>query len=336
VLIDTLINTVDRGYIYRVELYNNETGNRFLVGEPGVASSLFLTASPGDRKVRFTLSRNVPWINNSYDFYRLNGSVWQLIGTSNQLTWVDENLENKTEYCYYAVSTGGYQRVDAPKNLINFSQRTCATPVDNEPPCVPELTVSSQCDSLYNTIRWTITDLVCFEDVTGYELYYKQTAGENLELLATINDKNVQKYIHELPEYVAGCYAVLAFDANGNTSELSTMVCVDSCNFYEIPNVFTPNGDDVNDFLVAKTTALVEKVEFRLFNKGGVLIFSTQEPKLNWDGTYKGKVVAAGVYYYDCEVFERRITGLEQFHLNGFVHVLTEKGAGPGVIEVKK
>ncbi|MCU0377043.1 MAG: gliding motility-associated C-terminal domain-containing protein [Bacteroidales bacterium] len=336
VFIDTLINTVDRGYVYKIELYNNEAGNRFMIGDPGVASSLFLTASPGDRKVRFTLSRNVPWINNSYDYYRFDGSSWQLIGSTNQLTWIDENLVNGTEYCYYVISTGAYQRADAPKNLINYSQRTCATAVDNEPPCIPVLTVSSQCDSLYNTVRWDITDPVCYADVAGYKLFYKQTAEDDFELLTTINDRSIKKYIHNLPDYVAGCYFILAFDANGLESDTSSIVCVDSCNFYEIPNVFTPNGDDVNDFLVAKTTLLVEKVEFRLFNRGGVLIFSTEEPKINWDGTYKGKVVASGVYYYDCEVFERRISGTEQFNLNGFIHVITEKGAGPGVIEGKK
>ncbi len=45
----------------------------------------------------------------------------------------------------------------------------------------------------------------------------------------------------------------------------SVMVCIDSCNFYEIPNVFTPNGDDINDMLVAKTSGLVEKVDFQAF-----------------------------------------------------------------------
>ncbi len=336
VYVDTLINTLDRGWVYRVELYNNVPGNRFLIGDPGIASSLYLTALPGDRKMRFVLTRNVPWINTSYDFYRFNGSTWQLVGSTNQLNYTDNNLVNGTEYCYYVVSTGGYQGADTPKNLLNLSQRTCAIPVDNEPPCPPALTVSSQCDSLYNTVRWSIADPVCFEDVAGYKLYYKQTTAEELSLLITIDDRDVKKYVHSLPDYVAGCYAISAFDVNGNESPLSTMICVDSCNFYEIPNVFTPNGDDVNDFLLAKTSALVEKVEFRLFNRAGVLIFSTQEPRLNWDGTYKGRIVPSGVYYYDCEVFERRISGLEQFHLSGFIHVITEKGAGPGIIEGKK
>ncbi len=336
VYVDTLINTLDLGWVFKVELYNNAPGNRFIVGDPGIASSLFLTALPGDRKVRFIMTRNVPWINTSYDFYRFNGTTWQLAGSTNQLTFTDQGLVNGNEYCYYVVSSGGYQGTGTPKNLINYSQRTCAVPVDNEPPCPPELTVSSQCDSLYNTVRWSVTDPLCFEDIAGYKLYYKQTTEENLALLTTFNDRETRKYVHSLPDYVAGCYAISAFDVNGNESPLSTMICVDSCNFYEIPNVFTPNGDDVNDFLLAKTSALVEKVEFRLFNRAGVLVFSTQEPRLDWDGTYKGKVVPTGVYYYDCEVFERRVSGLEQFHLSGFIHVITEKGAGPGIIEGKK
>jgi len=338
VYIDTLINTVDRGYIYKIELYNDQPGNRFRIGDPGVASSLYIITAPGDRKVRFTFNRNVPWINTNYDVYRLNTvtSDWDLRGSTDQITWTDVGLVNGTEYCYYVVSTGGYQGPATPKDLINFSQRSCAVPVDNEPPCPPQISVSSQCDSLYNTLRWFYDDPVCAEDVVGYNIYFKQTTDLNLTLLTTIDDNQVYKYVHQRPDYVAGCYAVSAFDNNGNEGLMSPMVCIDSCNFYEIPNVFTPNGDDINDWLVAKTSALVEVVEFKLFNRGGILIFSTREPKLNWDGTYKGKVVPAGVYYYDCEVFERRISGIEQFHLNGFVHVITEKGAGPKIIEGKK
>jgi len=336
VYIDTLLNTLDTGWVYRIELYNDAPGNRFLVGDPGVASSLFLDAAPGDRKVRFTLRRNVPWINTSYEFFRFDGSAWQSVGTTNQLTWIDDNLENGTEYCYYAVSTGGYQGTGTPKDLVNLSQRTCAVPVDNEAPCTPDLTVYSQCDSLYNMLRWYVDDPECYDDISGYTLYYKATTEEEMGELITIDDRDIMKYMHSLPDYVAGCYSIRAFDANGNISDFSPMICVDSCNFYEIPNVFTPNGDDFNDWLVAKSSALVEKVEFRLFNRAGVLVFSTEEPRLNWDGTYKGRIVPAGVYYYDCEVFERRITGIEQFHLNGFVHVITEKGAGPGIIEGKK
>jgi len=330
--IDTLINTQNRGYVYKIELYNNAPANRFLIGEPGYASSVFLVASPGDRKVRFTISRNTPWINTRYDFFRLNqaASRYDSIGSTTQLTFTDEGLVNGRQYCYKVRSTGGYTNPGYPVNLINFSQETCVTAVDNEAPCAPRISVSSQCDSLYNTVRWTFADSKCLEDIAGYKIYYKLLTDENLSLLITINDKNTFMYKHYPGEVVAGCYAVSAFDAVGNEGEKSSMICVDSCKFYEIPNVFTPNGDDINDRLVAKTSGLVEKVNFKLFNRYGVLIFETGNPKLDWDGTYKGKIVSPGVYFYQCDVYERRISGIEMYHLSGFVHVITEKGATLG------
>jgi gliding motility-associated-like protein len=323
------VNTQTTGYIYKIELWNRTPGSEFLVGEPAYASSVFLNANPGDRKVRFIIDRNVPWINARYDFFRQNSvtMLFDSVGTTNQLEYTDLNLQNGKSYCYYVRSTGSYPAGNMPKNLVNYSQITCATPEDNEPPCPPDLNVTSQCDSLYNHLRWSIEDPLCREDIAGYKIYYAMTYEETLTLIATIENKNTLTYKHYPGDIISGCYAVSAYDLIGNESEKSLKVCVDSCNFYEIPNVFTPNGDNFNDKLIAKTSGLVEKIDFKLFNRNGLLIFSTTEPRINWDGTYKGKIVSPGVYFYQCDVFERRITGLEQFHLSGFIHVITEKGA---------
>ncbi|HLN56906.1 MAG TPA: hypothetical protein VK207_12980, partial [Bacteroidales bacterium] len=64
---DTPLNTQTTGYLYRIELWNNAPGSRFLIGEPAYASSLFITITPGDRKANFVITRNVPWINTRYD-----------------------------------------------------------------------------------------------------------------------------------------------------------------------------------------------------------------------------------------------------------------------------
>ncbi|HLN56302.1 MAG TPA: gliding motility-associated C-terminal domain-containing protein, partial [Bacteroidales bacterium] len=267
------------------------------------------------------------WINTRYDFYRLNPSTmaYDSVGSTNQLHFSDPGLVNGQQYCYYVRSAGSYPANDMPKNLVNLSQTACVTPVDNEAPCIPQIVVESQCDSLYNTIRWTLPDPLCIDDVAGYRIYYKLTNEENLALLIDITDKNTFVYRHSPGEVIAGCYAVSTYDLKGNEGDKSVMFCIDSCDFYEIPNVFTPNGDDINDRLVAKTSGLVEKVDFKLFNRNGLLIFSTDNPRINWDGVYNGKIVTPGVYFYSCDVFERRITGVEQFHLSGFVHVITEK-----------
>ena len=325
-LTDVSINTQTTGYIYRIELWNDETGNRFLVGEPAFASSLYLEVAPGDRKAKFNITRNVPWINTRYDFFRFNDntSVYDSVGTTNQLSYMDKGLENGKEYCYYIRSVGGYLSNDMPRDLVNLSESICITPLDNEPPCVPGINVTTQCDSLYNTVHWTISGDECNADIAGYRVYYKLTTEENLSLLTEIDDRNIYSYRHFPGDVIAGCYAVSAYDSVGNESAKSVMMCIDSCNFYEIPNVFTPNGDNINEKLVAKTSGLVEKIDFRLFNRNGMELFRTENPRIEWDGTYKGKIVSPGVYFYQCDVYERRISGLELFHLSGFVHVITE------------
>ncbi|MBS0011340.1 MAG: gliding motility-associated C-terminal domain-containing protein, partial [Bacteroidales bacterium] len=334
---DKQINTLDLGYLYRIEFYNDSPGDRFLIGEAGVASSTFLELSPGDRKVRLAIKRNVPWVNYRYDIFRYNTitSQFDSIASTQLLEYTDTGLVNGEKACYYVRSSGSYQGAGLPRDLVNLSQEACMVPEDNEPPCTPVLSVTTNCDNLYNYVTWTFEDPECFEDVAGYKLFYKNDFDGELELLIIFDSKDILNYTHYPGELVAGCYAILAFDAIGNESPLSAEICVDACNFYEIPNVFTPNNDGRNDILRAKTTGLVERVDFKLFTRGGMMIFRTEEPRLNWNGTYKGAIVKPGVYFYQCDVWERRISGLEEYSLSGFIHVITEKGAEPVTIEFK-
>ncbi len=327
-LTDTL-NTQLSGYLYKIELWNVKTNNVFRVGEPAYASSLFLTISPGDKKAKFVISRNVPWINTRYDLFRLNEVTlaYDSVGSTNQLAFSDLGLVNGKSYKYYVRSTGAYSAVNMPKNLQNLSETVNTIPIDNEPPCPPEVSVSSKCDSMYNVVYWRFSDPSCLSDIKKYFIYYKKSYGDNIALLDSVTDKNIFTYRHYPGESIAGCYAVSAFDSYGNESEKSAVVCIDSCGTFLIPNVFTPNGDAINDRLIAKTSGLEDKIDFRLYNRNGALLFKTEEPRINWDGTYKGKIVSPGVYFYQCDVYETRISGPYMYHLSGFVHVITEEDA---------
>jgi gliding motility-associated-like protein len=318
---DTGMDTKTKPYIYKIELLNNGIP----VPKPSYASSLFLEIAPGDHKAKLALKRNVPWINTVFDIFRFNEatSKYDSVGTTNLLSYTDTGRENWKTYKYYVRSTGAYQSPGLPKNLINFSEKANVTPEDNEAPCTPDLNVISQCDVPSNTLRWQVSDPACLYDIAGYNIYFRLPNTEN-DTIINIPDKNIFEYIHA--DVVTGCYSITAYDSIGNESLKSETICVDSCKFFEIPNVFTPNNDTYNDVLVAKSSGLVEKIDFKLFNRNGLLLFRTSEPKINWDGTYKGKIVSPGVYFYQCDVWEKRISGLELFHLSGFVHVITEKG----------
>ncbi len=52
-------------YSYSVELYNNAPGNRFLIGRPEVASTIYPEASIGDNKIYLNFKKNVPWLNTT-------------------------------------------------------------------------------------------------------------------------------------------------------------------------------------------------------------------------------------------------------------------------------
>lgn len=64
------------------------------------------------------------------------------------------------------------------------------------------------------------------------------------------------------------------------------------------PNVFTPGtSEGVNDIWKVSYRSIV-KFHCSIFNKWGNKIISFDDPSQGWDGTYKGKQVPAGVYYY--------------------------------------
>lgn len=68
-----------------------------------------------------------------------------------------------------------------------------------------------------------------------------------------------------------------------------------------IPNVFTPNGDGINDiFLVYGNT--VETMRLIIYNQWGQELLITTDQKKGWDGIYKGNPSPAGRYSYALEV----------------------------------
>ncbi|MEO1625602.1 MAG: M43 family zinc metalloprotease [Bacteroidota bacterium] len=75
-----------------------------------------------------------------------------------------------------------------------------------------------------------------------------------------------------------------------------------------VPNVFSPNGDNINDRLTVFGGADMEEViQLQVFNRWGALIFeqnnfAPNDPSLGWDGTFKGQLVNSGVYVYKAEI----------------------------------
>ncbi|MCH5213557.1 MAG: gliding motility-associated C-terminal domain-containing protein [Muribaculaceae bacterium] len=65
----------------------------------------------------------------------------------------------------------------------------------------------------------------------------------------------------------------------------------------ECPNAFSPNGDGVNDIWKVSYRSLID-FNCEIFNRNGQRIYSFTDPTDGWDGTWHGKKVKPGVYYY--------------------------------------
>lgn len=65
-----------------------------------------------------------------------------------------------------------------------------------------------------------------------------------------------------------------------------------------LPNAFSPNGDGNNDVFRVTARKFVNVQEFKIFNRWGNEIFSTQDIKKGWDGNYKGVPQDPDVYQY--------------------------------------
>lgn len=64
-----------------------------------------------------------------------------------------------------------------------------------------------------------------------------------------------------------------------------------------IPNTFTPNNDSVNDEFVVNMNN-IRTFRIQIFNRYGILMYSSDNLVENWDGTYKNEQVPVGTYFY--------------------------------------
>lgn len=103
---------------------------------------------------------------------------------------------------------------------------------------------------------------------------------------------------------VAGTYYV---DVNSycfnirETFRVNEIIC--SCET-QVPNVFSPNGDGVNDVFIPQMLAPPTRYNLEVFDRYGRPVFSSNALGNGWNGTLNARSVSEGVYYwvlqYDC------------------------------------
>ncbi|NJO03552.1 MAG: gliding motility-associated C-terminal domain-containing protein, partial [Bacteroidia bacterium] len=219
-------------------------------------------------------------------------------------------------------TTGGWS--SNPADGVGFSE-----------PSDPITRVTVPEPGLY-TFTWTVGSGGC-EGIGSLTVYFAPPildnfdaldtvvilAGESVQLNADIgipglrytwtpssglNDPNIPNPVASPLETTI--YTVrISSGVNGLPCNATGQVLVQVVSDIIIPNVFTPNGDLVNDTWRIPLLETLDNVNVRIFTRWGDLVFESSGLYVPWDGTFKGKPVSTATYYYKINIRGGRTLG---------------------------
>ncbi|OHX68053.1 T9SS type B sorting domain-containing protein [Flammeovirga pacifica] len=260
-------------------------------------------------------------------------------GTRYRDTGKGTPLSDDKLYSYYIETIGSFEHPSLAEPLINRSQELTTELLDTIPPCPPILTLRNlesgstmdsciiapikdgeiECEKDRFAVELTWQNQLgpgCDDDIVMYNIYYSRrialSKNEFGAPIVTLDHPDGTpltskiKYTFEDREFVEGSYAVAAVDDSGNESILSNVIIQDNCIYYEMPNAFTPNGDNINDTLIPmRCPRFIQGVEFTVINRYGDNIYdyrsidNNDDINIHWDGKdNNGNDVEPGNYYY--------------------------------------
>jgi gliding motility-associated-like protein len=325
---DKLLNTSEKQYNYQVDFF--ATPAKTLAGNSNRASSIFLKLRGNNKKLILTWEETVPWVNYMYYVYQRNtANAFVLVDSTAKPIDTIFNLANGTNYCFKIISKGRFLDESITYDpLWDSSQIACGFPKDLNAPCLltPSLLADCESSSLSIAYQFNKTDLCDTNDVLKLKLWRAFTDTSKFYVVDSIFNLSQGQFLYKNFESLAGCYAVTAVDSSNNESELSNKVCIDNCDFkFELPNIFTPNGDTANDLYtpVRKEVKFVNKLDFKIYDRWGLVVFETNEILINWNGNFKktNQKCSDGVYFYVGSATIGRLKGDEIKKFTGYIHL---------------
>lgn len=137
------------------------------------------------------------------------------------------------------------------------------------------------------------------------------------------NDKNISQTQSNFTLLAKGGANVYKVIVKTDVCESEDSIKILGLPKIELPNAFTPNGDNVNDYftIVSKSSSEdIYKIErFIIFDRFGKQIYSNENGFRGWDGKLNGEEMMSDVYIYSIKV---RSPGGTLFNFNGDVTLI--------------
>jgi gliding motility-associated-like protein len=270
-----------------------------------------------------------PWRSEGFAVYRKmdSQSDFDSVFYTTIPNFTDTDVINDVTYTYKIKAFGRHydERIN-DYVLINWSQEVRATP-EIDTPCRQELTVDFICSPVENRLSWEPVDYECLDEGTTYHIFYRPSGNQGFREIQT---QNYNTFDHRNLTSNVGCYYIISSNIRGLFSEPSDTVCIDpqqilqECMEYELPNIFTPNGDGVNDVFKAIRNEYSGLFTIKIFNRWSTVVFESNDPNFEWDGNNQktGQPCPDGTYYYVAELILRGLESHNKKILSGSVTLL--------------
>jgi gliding motility-associated-like protein len=88
----------------------------------------------------------------------------------------------------------------------------------------------------------------------------------------------------------SGCLSLVS-------NKIITEIGCNNTNIY-VPDVFSPNGDGINDVVKAVCVGIAKLKFFKIYNRWGNILFETTEESKGWDGRFRGQIQPSDSYIW--------------------------------------
>ncbi len=139
---------------------------------------------------------------------------------------------------------------------------------------------------------------VTFINTSTGGVFYKWIFGDGDSILTAKRDTVISHYYNRSG---VNSTCLIVYNLAGCTDTTCTDILATVVPLLDVPNAFTPNGDGVNDYVRVRGFG-IEKMDWKIFNRWGKLVFQTGDVHEGWDGKYKGVLQPMEVYVYVLDV----------------------------------
>lgn len=227
-------------------------------------------------------------------------------------TWINGNTytASNNSDTYIIMNSVGCDSTVTLNLTINYSVNTSDTVYtcfeSNVGENISSVTLSNGCDSTHtNTVLlYSINYNVIPNEVTvnsGTTVpYYINNDNGNISFGWIASDgtacqSNCTEYTVSPTELVTYYYFTLTDDTTGCIVSDTLRVNVEFNSAFNVPNVFTPNGDGQNDIFRCYGEDIVD-YQLEIFDRWGGRMFITNVLTEGWDGVFNSLPVESGIY----------------------------------------